>query len=307
MQFVSQQEQGQPPPSVSQQEQPAQIMYFAIGHGVSNTSILINNTNVILIKKERCGYLSRVNETYEDAAYFSNNFSTLSNLEIFSKDYHFQRLTGKLSQFVKNKTMTRPSEQFVDGIFTPLADFNLKSNQITLCTSGLYSNAHQINKKCIVLTKKENESIITAKNINIIFNNSLYPTPTRVMKLFDSLKEDTNYVRFQLFKDKFMKFFNISIFKLLTLCNKLSGSRISILYYPPCRKIQGLSLADSQKEGLKLSDEVMTIQPTKVDDESSSSSSQESNNTGGMGIITRKRRKRMTRKLIKTRHRKNKK
>lgn len=141
------------------------------------------------------------------------------------------------------------------------------------------------------------------ENIDIIFSNSLYPTLTRVMQLFNLLQKDNIYVSFQLFKKKFINFFNISIFNLLALCNKLSGYRVSILYYTPCRQIQGLKLADSQTEGRKLSDEVMIIQPTKVDDESSSSSSsQESNNTYGMGI-TRKRRKR----IIKTRHRKNKK
>jgi hypothetical protein len=67
MQFTSQQEQQeqeqqqQPPQSMqftSQRGQQAQNMYFAIGHGVSNKSILTNNTDVILIKKERCGFLS---------------------------------------------------------------------------------------------------------------------------------------------------------------------------------------------------------------------------------------------------------
>ena len=111
-----------------QQQQPltsGRLMFFALGHGDSIDKDLPNKTNVILIKEVRCGLGSDAAKAYAQANMFYNLSRISVNLDFLNKDDAIKPRSA-LSEFSKNKTITYPNNSFVEGLYTPLADFKNK-------------------------------------------------------------------------------------------------------------------------------------------------------------------------------------
>jgi hypothetical protein len=275
-------------PTELQQQDPPQQMYFALGHGDSTSEVRRNITNTILIKKVRCGYPSGAQEAYKEANVFFTLFSKPDNWDFFTNTPELTSSTNsRLSNFIRGKTRTHPSQEFVDGVYTPLTDFVI-DDKVKVFTSGLHSNNSGFIQKGVVLDNNEHgEPLIGIPDINVIFKHALYPSNRSVVKLFVSINfkhkavKNDDPIPFFYFKKYFIKYFEISINQLLEKCDELSNGKLSILYYPLCREIKG----KPSEVGLKLSDE------TNARNESTTT-------VGG----TRKRRKTMHRKRRKTMH-----
>jgi hypothetical protein len=275
-----------PPPPTLLLQQPRilsvksqRLMFFALGHGESEKENFKNKTNVILIKEVRCGHGSDAAKAYARANEFYNLSRVPSNLD-FLNENDIINPRSALSKFSKNKTISYPNNNFVEGTYTPLADF--KNVGVTrVFTSGIYNNTTSFTQKGVSLTQDDDgKAQITLENLRVIFNGSLYPTFMKVDKLFKFLntkfgkKDDGGVVidkdaqiPFSLFKRHFSEHFSKTVSELLIFCRNKAQGHISVLYYPLCREIsekftkgQPSTLATTLNgEILKLSDEMDAI------------------------------------------------
>jgi len=232
----------------TQSSSPPQSMYFCLGHGASIKRQNTNNSNVILVKKVRCGHISRPAKAFSKAIDFFKLFSNPSNWEFFINDNYIT--SPKLNNFIENSHITRPSDQFVDGIYTPLTDFEMPDRTINLFNSGLFSNktTNVFVKHSIKLKQINGENVISKDNINYIFKNSIYPT---IQSIHTNIFKNNEMMPFINFKQQFMQKYEILISQLLQLCNHISNQSLSLLYYPVCRDMPDVSILDAER----LSDE----------------------------------------------------
>jgi len=254
------------PRILSKPPPPLRLMFFALGHGDSINKTLPNKSNVILIKEVRCGFGSDAAKAYARANVFYNLSRVSDNLDFLNED-DIINTRSALSKFSKNNTIAYPNNVFVEGTYTPLADF--KNEGVTrVFTSGIYNNTTSFTQKGVFLAQGDDgKAHITLENLRAIFNGSLYPTFMNVDKFFKSLNgklklNEEAPIRFSLFKHHFSKHFSKTVSELLIFCNNKAQRHLSVLYYPLCREISEEITKDpnlareSNKNLHKLSDDM---------------------------------------------------